>query len=325
MKLFKSPLRRTTAVLAGAFLGMAGAVAIAAPASAHSPSVDGEASCITDGSGSWVINWLFGNDFRTPAYVSKIELDPQLELTGKITEPDVRIPRFSAGHPRLQVPGATTVTDPGVNSVTIKVWLNWPSDGYANFEPVVATVNKPEGCTPPTEPSTPPSNPPTEPTTPPSTPPTEPSTPPSNPPTEPTTPPSDNPPAPGEPTPILEMDCTTLTIGLDNPADGVAITLHYKTSKGEERDTTINPGEKKTDTFSATPGFTITVSAPDLDDATETIAYEKPADCDTSGGGGGLPVTGAAAGTIAGGAGVLLAIGGVLFFMARRRKVKFTA
>jgi LPXTG-motif cell wall-anchored protein len=325
VKLFKSPLRRTTAVLAGAFIGMAGAVALAAPASAHSPSVSGEAKCIDDGSGTWTANWLFGNDFRSYANVSKIELDPQLELTGPITEPDKRIPAFSAGHPKLEIPGYTEVPA-DVTSVTAKVWLNWPRDGYANFEPATYTVNKPEDCvgtpsTPPSdEPSTPPSD---EPSTPPSD---EPSTPPSDEPsTPPTTPPSSTPTTPAEPTPILEFNCTTLVIGLDNPADGVAITLHYKTSKGEERDTTINPGEKKTDTFSATPGFTVTVSAPGLDDSTETIAYEKPAGCDTAGGGGGLPVTGAAAGTIAGGAGLLLAVGGVLFFMARRRKVKFTA
>ena len=29
------------------------------------------------------------------------------------------------------------------------------------------------------------------------------------------------PPKPDDPTPILKMDCSTLTIGLDNPADGV--------------------------------------------------------------------------------------------------------
>jgi hypothetical protein len=49
-------------------------------------------------------------------------------------------------------------------------------------------------------------------------------------------------------------------------------------------------------------------------------AAQNPAD-----GGSGLPVTGAAAGGIAGGAAVLLAVGAVLFVMARRRKVKFTA
>jgi hypothetical protein len=46
---------------------------------------------------------------------------------------------------------------------------------------------------------------------------------------------------------------------------------------------------------------------------------------DTNGSGGGLPVTGAAAGTIAGCAALLLIVGAVLFAMSRRRKVKFTA
>jgi LPXTG-motif cell wall-anchored protein len=123
------------------------------------------------------------------------------------------------------------------------------------------------------------------------------------------------------------MDCTTLTIGLDNPANGVDITLHFKTSKGEKRTTLISKGQKKTEKFSATPGFTITVSADGIDNggSSETIAYKKPAGCSGNGSGGGLPVTGAAAGTIAGGAALLLIVGGVLFVMARRRKVKFTA
>lgn len=316
MKLFKSPLRRSTAVLAGAFLGMAGAVALAAPASAHSPLVSGEASCVDAATGHWKIDWRFGNDFGTIAKVASIELDPQLELTGLITRPNAFIPANTDQHPRLAVPGETDVTDGAISSVTVKVKLYWPRDSYTNFEPVVATVSQPADCTPP---STPPSTPPTSPSTPPSE---EPSTPPTE--VPPTTPPTTEPPAPDEPTPLLNFTCTTLEIGLDNPTTGVPITLHYKTSKGEERDTTINPGEKKVDTFSATPGFTVTVSAPGLDDGSETIAYEKPADCAT-GTGGGLPVTGAAAGGIAGGAAALLAVGTGLFFMARRRKLKFTA
>jgi LPXTG-motif cell wall-anchored protein len=46
---------------------------------------------------------------------------------------------------------------------------------------------------------------------------------------------------------------------------------------------------------------------------------------DTTGTGGGLPVTGAAAGAITGLAALLLAAGAVLFIVSRRRKVTFTA
>jgi hypothetical protein len=75
-----------------------------------------------------------------------------------------------------------------------------------------------------------------------------------------------------------------------------------------------------------------------------TFAYEQPGTCSTedggeaagdgsaaggaaagSGDGGSLPVTGAAAGAVAGVAGALLTIGVVLFSVARQRRVKFTA
>jgi LPXTG-motif cell wall-anchored protein len=98
-------------------------------------------------------------------------------------------------------------------------------------------------------------------------------------------------------------------------------------SKGEKRTLTVKPGEKKSEKFSATPGFTLTITAEGVE-GSETIEYERPEDCDSSGGGAGepeLPLTGAAAGGIAGGAALLLAAGAFLFVMARRRKVKFTA
>ena len=106
--------------------------------------------------------------------------------------------------------------------------------------------------------------------------------------------------------------------------------LHLKTSKGEVRDLVVKPGEKKVETFSATPGFKVELTweatvGKKTYSGTETLKYELPEGCDSQGEGGGLPLTGAAAGSIAGGAGVLLAVGAGLFFMARRRKVKFTA
>ena len=61
------------------------------------------------------------------------------------------------------------------------------------------------------------------------------------------------------------------------------------------------------------------------DDSMARPSYQRPPGCDTGGTGGGLPITGAAAGSIAAGAGLLLGLGAALFVIARRRKVKFTA
>jgi hypothetical protein len=51
----------------------------------------------------------------------------------------------------------------------------------------------------------------------------------------------------------------------------------------------------------------------------------EPSESENPGGGGGLPVTGVPAGGLAAGAGLVLALGAVLFLLARRRRVKFTA
>lgn len=342
MKLLKSPLRRTTAILAGAFLGMAGAVAIAAPASAHSPSVTGDTPCLSGD--SWTIDWSVGNDYRDDATVGAVFVTDRrgdnLSITGPITDEGVTVPARSANRPGAQVHGSTTVSNRVVQAAVITVVLVWP-DGYTNdgkdghINPVTYTVRKPAKCATP-EPT------PTQPTptvpTPSDIPSDAPSDSPSDTPSEsPSAPPTPELPVPtpstsaSEPdvfTPIIDMTCDTITIGMDNPAGGVEWQMHFKTSKGEERDLTIAPGEKKSEKFSATAGFTVTVTltvtfeGETYSDFT-TVDFQKPGDC--SGEGGGLPVTGAAAGTIAGGAAVLLAIGGVLFFMARRRKVKFTA
>src|SRR4029453_18055266 len=140
-------------------------------------------------------------------------------------------------------------------------------------------VLRPEECK--TPPSTPPSS------APPSTPPS--SAPPSTPPSS--TPPSS--PAPGEPTPIIEMGCDSITFGLDNPADGDEIKVIITTSKGETRELTVAPGEKKTEKFSATPGFVLTLKDVASGETVE-LPYTQPEDCDSAGNGGGdgeLPLT----------------------------------
>jgi hypothetical protein len=296
VNLLKSPLRRTTAVLAGAFIGLAGAVALAAPANAHNADLNGTPSCVTEG--GWKIDWsLLGKN--APGAGTILEGYSYGETSGGSA--------LTKLVPGGSVPTGQTITETQTFPVTVKqvelhFKIEWTDnagndrskrggkDGHYTYD-VAKTVVQPEGCKPPA------TKPPV------------------------TTPP----PAPGEPTPTLDEDCTSITIGLDNPKDGKEITLKFKTSKGEERTTVIKPGEKKSEKFSATPGFTVTVSAEGLDGGTETIPYEQPEGCDNNGGGGGLPVTGAAAGGIAGGAGLLLAAGAGLVLMARRRKLKFTA
>ena len=252
------------------------------------------------------------------------------KVTGPITEDGVIVPKYSAGDDKASIAGATAITDSDVVSVTLKTILFWPVDGYSNDgkdnhrAPEYTKVDKPdEKCAPTTTPTT-------APTTAPTTPPTEATTSPT--PTETPTLPVPTPSSSATPnvfTPILEEDCTTMTIGADNPADGITWKFDLKTSKGEERSFTLKPGEKHTEKFSATEGFSIKVTiSVTIDGKTysdfDTVKYETPGNC-SGGQGGGLPKTGAPTGTIAGAAVAVLALGAVLFFLARRRKVKFTA
>jgi hypothetical protein len=316
----KSPLRRTAVLAAGALIGLSGAFALAGPASAHHSTVSGSAECDVK-TGEWVVTWkvnaFSGYKHNAPNYkFTKVESTP---ATPKIDNPAIAVTEGDVFplQDAKEIVG-TQRLDAKEKGASLTVAARW-ANGHADRQPNTGVVEFQGDCkkTPTDEPSTPTEEPST-PTEEPSTPTEEPSTPPV---------PSD---LPGEPTPIFEADCDTMTIGLDNPANGIKFTLKFATSKGEERTLVINPGEKKSETFSATEGFSIkltfsaTVEGETFSETT-TIDYEQPEDCDSNGEGGGLPVTGAAAGGIAGGAGALLAIGAGLFFMARRRNVKFTA
>jgi hypothetical protein len=286
----RTPFRRTTAVVAGAFIGLAGAFAFIAPASAHTGALTSTSECTDTG---WKTTWTL----TTTRTSGKTAVISNVQAKGGGSD----LKTFVDGG---TVVGDGTFTDSqtfgkDVRYAELKFHLTW-GEGSHTYETDVWSDAKPQTpCTYPTPTPTPTVSPTPTPTA--------------------TTP------APGQPTPILEQDCTTMTIGLDNPAEGKTITLKFKTSKGEERTTVIKPGETKTEKFSAVPGFTVTVSAKGLEGGSETIPYQQPDNCDTQGSGGGLPVTGAAAGTIAGGAALLLAVGAVLFVITRRRKVKFTA
>ena len=130
-------------------------------------------------------------------------------------------------------------------------------------------------------------------------------------------------PVPGEPIDTLIHTCDEMVFQLEIPADGEALTVVLTPNKGEAKTLSVKPGEVDHVSFATFDGLTVTPSFPDGTEG-DPIAWERPAECD-EGSGGGLPVTGAAAGGIAAGAALLLAAGAALFLMARRRRIRFTA
>jgi hypothetical protein len=132
------------------------------------------------------------------------------------------------------------------------------------------------------------------------------------------------------PSVIVENDCDTVTITVENP-EGVQSVTARVTYGDTVKDVAVASGKTEKISFKRGDDEFATVEFPDLD--VEPIkATLGDVDCDNGGGTGGgdtdepgLPVTGPVAGSIAGVAVLLLIGGGVFFFIARRRKVTFTA
>lgn len=113
--------------------------------------------------------------------------------------------------------------------------------------------------------------------------------------------------------------CENLTITVTNTgAKAIKATVTVGDKSEEE---TIEPGKSSEAVIEGVDGLVAKLSI--NGGAAKDYAWAKPADC--GGGGGGLPVTGANAGLLAGAALVLVSGGGGLFFMARRRRVRFAA
>jgi hypothetical protein len=282
VNLLKSPLRRTMAVLASAFIGLAGAVATAAPASATHPTVKGSSECVSDE--GWTVEWTLTNKWKNDGTVTAVTvLNPR---QGSTLTGDIAVGAEVQQGKDFKLTGTQTLplTAKFAKIEVVVKFDNGHEEGDAGY------VRQPtEKCTQP-EPEPEPE------------------------------------PEPGEAKPIVTADCESITIGLDNPENGVDITLTFKTSKGENRELEVKAGEKKTTKFSASEGFSIELGAKGVE-GTQKIEYEQPEGCSAGGGGGDdeLAVTGAAAGSIAGGAAALLIAGAVMFFVARRRKLRFTA
>ncbi|MFG2065994.1 cell wall anchor protein [Micromonospora tulbaghiae] len=312
-------LRRAAVLTVGTLLGLAGVVTVAGPAAAHHPEPSGS-YCAAE-NGTVTVTWSV--------------ISSETDISGRITTVESTVPGAISGglavgaelKPAGQGPltGTQTHTFTGpIPELKLTVGAHWERGRKSHDGERTVTARPGRNCatqspSPSPSPSTPPSTTPT-----PSTPASPTPTPSASVPPSPSTPPAPSaPPAePGEPVFKLDQDCDSMTFIVENPADGIAFAATFTTEKGESRKLVSEPGKAGSVEFEAYRGLTVTVKY-DVVEESETIPYTAPRDC--SGQGGGLPVTGPAAGAIAGGAALLLAAGAVLFVVARRRRIRFTA
>ena len=148
MTFLKSSVRRSAVVLASVLVGIGGAAAFAAPASAHDATVVGTSACNAD-TGKHDITWKLINDFGTDATVQNLVLvpgDAPLDAAGQPLQTGVVIPMKSHN-----IDGVATYFQslPGdAKSASVKFDAEW-SD-YTDRDNS-ATVNLGEPCAPPVE------------------------------------------------------------------------------------------------------------------------------------------------------------------------------
>lgn len=349
----RSKLRRSIAVVGAAVVGLFAAVAVSSPASAHHPTVTGEAVCTSEG--TWIVKWLVGNsETDIPGTVTALEVTPagtkvagvavgtevapggkalgvhvvpgdqtKAELTVSMHwvrgEKDIDATRSgtvefggSCTKPKANpdakfASNCTGVTVTLINGADATKPAEFVVTGENGFK-VEKTVAEGEeqvfvpaadaGKITVTESGEPVGKPYSW----------------------------ERPEDCAQPTLAFASTCDELIFEVTNPKDGAPITVTFTPSTGDAQTITVAPGEVKTVTFPGSEGLTVTPSSEGVEG--EPFAWEPEESCGGAGGGGDepeLPVTGVAAGGIAGGALVLLSLGAVLFFMARRRRMRFTA
>jgi LPXTG-motif cell wall-anchored protein len=327
-------LKRAQTVTAGAVLGLIGVASFAGPALACHPLITPVESCV-NADGTWVVTWQVATSERNlDGTVTEVKANPaDSTVTGIVVGAAIPANKTITGEQKLPA---------SADTASIAVTAEWDSfRGKIVNTRESREVRKPEtkceSDTPPPPPTTAPT--PTQPT------PSSPSPTPSSsvstsasasPSASVSTSASPSPSAPPvpvtEPQFVYDATCDTLTVGIEVPEDWSEgdLTVTFTPTTGAAKTVVAKPGETKTVDFPASEGLKVTATPKGHEDEAATVTYERPADCDSSGGGGSdgggnLPKTGAAVSTWAGGAVALLAIGAGVFFLARRRKVKFTA
>ncbi|WP_305782911.1 LPXTG cell wall anchor domain-containing protein [Symbioplanes lichenis] len=333
MILRNSPLRRTASIAAGTLLGLTGVAFLAGPASAHHTTLKPSDACVNE-DGTWQVTWTaFNSQNNLEAKLTDVKLTEGSTITGILKDAvEPKAPGSLEGVQQLPASAQKAelaitafwdyqdredVTKGDSGSETKPTEKCAPEEGA----PVPsASASEPAPESPAPSASTPTKPAPSQP----ATPTTSPSA---------STPASSEPSAPAEePEFVYEADCDSVTLGITVPKDWPkAVKVTFETSTGVTKTITGKVGETTKVELPATDGMEITATPEGYEDEAATITYEQPEDCDTAGSGGGdsdeptLPLTGAAAGSIAVGAVVLLGAGIALFVVARRRKVKFTA
>lgn len=269
MTSFRRRARRAAAIAASACIGAAGVLALASPASAHHPTVHGEAVCDTT-TGEWVITWTVENsEDDLTGEIKQVSVTPEADLT-TIVE-GATLPKSGDGPLTEQVRVGGDVTE-----ASLSVTVHWIRNGGLIVDKDRAKVQLGGGC------------------------------------------------AATAPVVDSTSDCDSLTVTVTNPAEEP---LTATVTSGEvTEELTVAPGETGEVTVDATEGTVATVT---IGDQTTEVAWQQPEDCDEpqegEGGGGDLPETGVPTGLVAGAAVLLLALGGGLYLVARRRRITFTA
>lgn len=298
--------RRLAAGAVALMIGAAGAVALAAPANAAQPGggddnaarygkevgLAGIAECDLE-TETWTVAWTVTNP-SSFVQATILSLTPD-EVDG--LEVDQVIPKNESAVGTQTFPSGTESAELTVElKWSWKFWHKWTTVTDDATEVVELGECSPEE--PPEEPE------------------------------EPEEPPAEEP----EPTGFVDAEFTceifTLTIANDFEEE---VTLTVVPSVGDSVDVTVPAGETSEPVeFPSSEGLVV-----DLQAEGESVLVDGPfeitsedweeLECEAEGEGGELPVTGMSTGLMALGAVLLLAIGGGLFLVARRRRVSFSA